>query len=62
MNAATPVSSWKHWLSAVDRNDVAGVAGAALVTAGLWQIYPPLAQIALGSGLVLLAVRGAKGG
>jgi hypothetical protein len=46
--------------AAIDRNDVFGVAGAGLVTAGLWEIYPPAALIVLGVLLLALAVAGAK--
>lgn len=58
--SADKTAKWKRWLPALDRNDAAGIVGAMLITAGLWQIYPPAALIVLGSGLVVLAVRGAK--
>lgn len=44
-----------HWLW-----DAFGIAGAALVFAGLWSIYPPAALIVAGAGLVAVAVWGAR--
>jgi hypothetical protein len=48
--------------SAVDRNDIAGVLGAALVTTGLWQVHAPTALIVLGILCLALAIVGARNG
>lgn len=32
--------------------DAIGIAGTALVVAGVWQVYPPLAHIILGAVLI----------
>lgn len=62
MSAEDNVDSKTHWLPKMDRNDVVGIIGAVLVTAGLWMIYPPAALIVLGCGLVTLALLGASAG
>jgi hypothetical protein len=40
--------------------DLVAFTGAASVWGGLWWIYPPLALIVVGAGLVALAVWGAR--
>ena len=40
--------------------DLLGFAGCALVVAGLWLIYPPVALIAGGLTLAAIGVVGAK--
>lgn len=58
-----PTATWRARLAAaVDRNDAAGVVGAALVTVGLWQVHPPTALIVLGVLCLALAVSGARRG
>ena len=46
----------------LDRHDILGLIGAALISTGLWMIYPPLSLIVLGAGCVWLAIRGATVG
>ncbi|HEX9810631.1 MAG TPA: hypothetical protein VGA88_00890 [Burkholderiales bacterium] len=55
-------SRWVRAIAAVDRNDLAGLLGAALVTGGLWEMHPPTAMIVLGVLLLALAVVGARNG
>ncbi len=40
----------------IDWKDAVAVVGASLIVAGSWWIYPPAGVIALGLGLVGLAV------
>lgn len=48
------IHDWPRWPKALDAIDCAGIAGAAAMVYGMWQIYPPAAWI-LGGGVVLWA-------
>lgn len=45
-----------------DFNDIAGTAGIAMLTAGGWMVYTPLALIIPGLALTALAIAAAKRG
>jgi hypothetical protein len=42
---------------AVDARDVFVFGGLGMVFAGLWEVYPPLAWVVVGSAIFLLGVR-----
>ena len=44
----------------LDASDVLILVGTALVTVGLWLIYPPVALIALGLWFIAAGVRAAR--
>jgi hypothetical protein len=43
----------------MDRNDAAVMVGGAMLGAGLWWIYPPMALIVVGLALVTFGIAGA---
>jgi len=44
----------------IDMNDLYVLAGIGLFVWGVWEIYPPVAKILLGAGLVWWGITGSR--